>query len=226
MDAQVTPQSPYAFQSWQDAAADFSVHDPSDAADALQSLREAILTNLTKACGTAPDRLGRAPGTIGAAVDLLAKRIADLPDERLRPFLGDGEEDQRLGYRLSTTRIVRSGNTGVLFRAREVTGQLILGEVEIHACLQAVRDVLQTTIHLGLAQGDEDRSPSPDDLVFRFVRGDGQGLEVVSRASAPALPEGFSFQRGRLSLKSTPANGTEASILLSMRGTPEDGSGT
>ena len=222
MESQVPTQSAYAFQSWEDATASFSIHSSSETANVLRRLGTAIVRNLTQACGPGPTQLGRAPGVIADVVDALSMQLAELPSDRVLRIFGNRPGGADLAYRLTTTRIVRSGHTGVLLRLREVSGQLTLSDFEIRMCLQAIHDVLQAAIRLSLERNNTAESVSVDDLVLRRVVVDGQGIAVIQRVDAQPSISGFSFQRGRVSLKSERDAGTEASVLIYLAGVPDD----
>ncbi|MEM9403965.1 MAG: hypothetical protein AAGA44_15955 [Pseudomonadota bacterium] len=222
MATSVTAPGLYDLRSWQNASASFSLVSAADAQTALEQLLETLTRTVSDAVALSEtDSAMRTVGVIEHAARSIAAVMASMPASLFYSALKSRADADQLAYEVSTTRIARSDQTGVLVRVRETTGDLTLSAVSIKACLAFISRQMHASIDAVLPEWPQvaGLADSPDD--FRIAISD-DSLDI-SRTSASRAHQlaGQSVRRGlpmflrsRLRLQHDDAGRAEATVML------------
>ncbi len=223
MATSVSAPGLYDLRSWQNASASVSLVSAADTQTALEQLLETLTRTVATAVAMSEtDSAMRTVGVIEHAAQRIAAAMAAMPSASLHTALKSRSQSEQLAYEVSTTRIVRTDQTGVLVRVRETTGDLTLPDETIRACRAFIARQLEDSIAAVLQawpQVADQTADSPDDFL---VVDDGSCIDVTrttdsteTQQSARALRRDLPmFLRARLRLQHNDAKRAEATVML------------
>ena len=213
----------YDLRSWQNASASFSLTSAVDPQTALEQLLETLTETVTSAVAMSDtDSAMRTVGVIEDTAHQLALALTTMPPALFHAALTSRTSSERLAYEVSTTRIARADQTGVLVRVRETTGELTLSDTTIRTCLAVVAQQVQSSLAAVLEKWPQVAGLSNDSPEDFAVVQDGGSVDI-SRLATPALvsqgkdDEARSlpqFLRGRLRLQHNDAGHAEGTVML------------
>lgn len=219
----VTAPGIYDLRSWQNASASFSLTSAADTQTALEQLLETLTKTVTSAVALSEtDSAMRTVGVIEDAAHQLALALATMPPALYHAALTSRTSSEQLAYEVSTTRIARADQTGVLVRVRETTGALTLSDTAIQTCLAVVARQVQASLVSILERWPQVAGLS-DDSPDNFAVVQEGGSVDIKRLATPALVSPGQndearnlplFLRGQLRLLHNEAGHAEGTVML------------
>jgi len=218
MDEHVRASGRFELTAWQDARASLSLATVDNTRDAFEQLLDAVSRNVSLAYGgPGSGPKSRVFDVLALASKRLSERLALLGAEELTLLANEASGDSAYGYRISTTKIVRGSETGVLIRLVETSGKLILEPGIIERCLTIIAADLRAAIRETL--GAHPLPVSAGEFEVAFRREPEAAIDVVRVAvpdddAGPGRQAGAGFRRARLQLASGKGRDTEATVLF------------
>ena len=223
MALSITEPGIYDLRSWQNTSASFSLISAADTQTALEQLLETLTKTVTSAVAMSEtDSAMRTVGVIEDTAHQLALALATMPAALFHSALTSRTKSEQLAYEVSTTRIARANQTGVLVRVRETTGELALSETTIRTCLAVVAQQLQSSLVSVLEKWPQVAGLSEDSPENFSIVQDGDSVDI-NRLSTPALVSPGEtdearnlplFLRGQLRLRHNDAGHAEGTVML------------
>ncbi len=223
MATSVSAPGLYDLRSWQNTSASFSLVSAADTQTALEQLLETLTRTVSTAVAMSDtDSAMRTVGVIEHTANRIAAAMATMPSALFHTALKSRSKAEQLAYEVSTTRIARSDQTGVLVRVRETTGDLTLSDSTIQACRAFITLQLKDSITAVLKewpQVTDLSADSPDDFL---VVDDGSCIDISrspdSAERQQAIREQYRglpmFLRARLRLQHSDKAHAEATVML------------
>ncbi len=223
MATSVSAPGLYDLRSWQNASASFSLVSAADTQTALEQLLETLTRTVTTAVAMSEtDSAMRTVGVIEHTAHRIAAAMATMPSALFHSALKSRSEAEQLAYEVSTTRIARADQTGVLVRVRETTGDLVLSEETMEACRAFVSHQLRESIEAVLKEWPQVADLNADSPNDFDVIHDGSCIEVSRTPASTELQQAIRaahrglpmFLRARLRLQHNEAKRAEATVML------------
>ena len=223
MATSVSAPGLYDLRSWQNASASVSLVSAADTQTALEQLLETLTRTVSTAVAMAEtDSAMRTVGVIEHAAQAIAGTMALMPSSLLHAALKSRTEAEQLAYQVSTTRIARTDQTGVLVRVRETTGDLTLPEETMRTLRAFIARQIEGSIAAVLKdwpQMADQTADLPND--FRVVD-DGACIDVTRTTDSAERLQALRdanrglpmFLRARLRLQHNEAQCAEATVML------------